>query len=594
MYTVSSSWSKQSQPGRCKCHIPGHRDCGDDNDQLMEEYLLLDIEDVTDSVMKVMRICGLRPWEVKRSERVIRNSLTHYEEVRERIDRVPRKRFAKETFLHGLAKEGQMNRMDAQMAYAIVKRAFKALYYGTGQGGKRYICLQAGLEHNQECLWLHAARRTAAIHAVLTGMMHSEEQQFEERIECVYKNLFDVLQTRVVFADNWVCQCQQYNSKPASTGVSSMTLEVEILYQNMQLSKATSGVTSQRDLGQAAGTIPPSSAPSRHNYGLKKTQNKAVSQNESLDFSANSILSQPKCKCPPLRCCREEGEAREAPEITAECSQGPYICRWLPYTEEDDKFDEHCAPFPPMEEVCPPCVNDEISCDSECTCTCQVCTCRPHYDGDDIGEEENLGEKGSKSGVEDYDTDYCWLAPFRGSSKERMEKKKLKVEPEVEPVKVVAEAKEALSKCCCMCRYKREFPHLFTYLAPFKEEQKKEPEPEPPAEEIKNLQANESEDLLSKPPPPGISPAGYRCWVKPQRSATSIEQVERPPPHLVYHDPEIEEAAAPPAKGQSPKKTTKPTATAAAADTVKPDEGKFTKEDILKIINLKAANEYML
>jgi len=89
------------------------------------EFRRLDIEDVTDSVMKVMRICGLRPWEVKRSAGVIKRSLQHYEEVVQRIDRIPRKRFAKESFLHGMAYEAQMSRMDAQMAYAIVKRAFK-------------------------------------------------------------------------------------------------------------------------------------------------------------------------------------------------------------------------------------------------------------------------------------------------------------------------------------------------------------------------------------------------------------------------------------------------------------------------------------
>ncbi|KAH8316636.1 hypothetical protein KR067_012280, partial [Drosophila pandora] len=506
----------------CMCRVPGNQDCGMKNDNIIEEYLQLDIEDVTDSVMKVMRICGLRPWEVKRSEEVIRRSLTHYEEVRERIDRVPRKRFAKETFLHGLAQEAQMNRMDAQMAYAVVKRAFKAFYYGTGQEGKRYVSLQAGLPHRQECLWLHAARRTAEIHAVLTGMMYSEEQQFEERIECVYKNLFDVLQTRIVFADDWVCNCQQ-TSKPASTAVSSLTIELEVLYvkQNMDTSLGASAPTSQRlEVDLAVSSNAHTSASSRHNYSLKKTQNKSVSQKDSMVFSAGSIFSQAKCNCPALRCCREEGEAREAPEITAECSQGPYICRWLPFTEEDDKFGEHCTPFPPLEEVCPPCVKEELSCDSECTCTCQVCKCRPLYDGDDdIGEEENLGEKVSKSGVEDYDTDYCWLAPFRGSSKERMDRKKAKAQPEENvPVKVeIVEDKEALSKCCCMCRYKRDNPHLFTYLAPFKDEQKKEPEPEPEPEPetIKKAQANEIEDLLAKPPPPGISSEGYRCWVKP-------------------------------------------------------------------------------
>ncbi|KAH8279237.1 hypothetical protein KR026_004573 [Drosophila bipectinata] len=629
---VSSAWSAQSQPTQCLCYLPPTMaDCWEKGDKLFADSLRLDIEDVTDSVMKVMRICGLRPWEVRRSAEVIRNSLTHYDEVRERIDLVPRKRFAKETFLNGLAKEGQMNRMDAQMAYAIVKRAFRALYYGTGQGGKQYICLQVVLDHNQECLWLHAARRTAAIYAALTGLMHSEEQQVEERIECVYKNLFDVLQTRVVFADDWVCSCDiEPESKSVTNAVSTMTTQVEVLYQkqNLELSTGPSALTYQRlEINRTVDSEDRSSH-SRYNYSLRKTPNKTESRKLSEGPSSSTVVSQAKCNCPPLRCFREAGEAREAPEITAECSQGPYICRWLPFTEEDDKFEEHCAPYPPIEEVCPPCVNVEISCDSECTCTCQVCKCRPHYDGDDIGEEENLDEKASKSGVEDYDTDYCWLAPFRGSSKERLDRKKQKAQPEEALVKVTKE-KETLSKCCCMCKYKRDYPHLFTYLAPFKEEPVKQPEPE--ASKPEPLQKplphfSESEDLLSKAPPLGVSLAGYRCWVKSRPSTSSESQAEERDPLIMVcsqeqrvgkagtkgpdiilttktqHHPSSGKAespppaqppANPPAKvppNPTPSKTNKPVSKPPVAPK-KPEqpaeEEKLTKEDILDIIGLR-------
>ncbi|EDV36847.2 uncharacterized protein Dana_GF13160, isoform A [Drosophila ananassae] len=628
---VSSTWSIDSQPPQCHCYLPPTLpDCWAKADKLIQENMKLDIDDVTDSVMKVMRICGLRPWEVKRSEEVIRRSLTHYEEVRERIDRVPRKRFSKETFLHGLASEAQMNRMDAQMAYAIIKRAFKALYYGTGQDGKRYLALQEFLMHSQECLWLHAARRTAEIHAVLNGMMHSEEQQFEERIECVYKNLFDVLQTRVVFADNWVCNCDPApEGKSVSNAVSTMTAQMEVLFhkQNLELSTGASAMTYQRlETNRTAG-----SEDSRYNYFLKRANNKTDQKQPDISGDG-SDLSQTKCNCPHLRCFREEGETREAPEITAECSQGPYICRWLPFTEEDDTFDEHCAPFPPLEEVCPPCDQKELSCDAECTCTCQVCKCRPFYEGDDdIGEEENLGEKQSKSGVEDYDTDYCWLAPFRGSSKERLDRKKMAVQPEEVPVKEeAAEEKDALSKCCCMCKYKRDFPHLFTYLAPFKEEPERQPQAQPSKPEPIKTQLplfSESEDLLSKPPPRGVSLAGYRCWVKSKPSTSSESQEERDPlvmvcsqeqkvkggskgPEIIVttktqHHPSPDSAgnaapakptANPPAKvapNPTPSKSNKP-APAPAKPPVAPkqpdqpqEEDKLTKEDILDIIGLR-------
>ncbi|KAH8270846.1 hypothetical protein KR018_006827, partial [Drosophila ironensis] len=613
-------WSKSSIEPRCLCHLPDHVDCANKNDEVFKEYRRLDIEDVTDSVMKVMRICGLKPWEVKRSVDVIRRSFQYFEEVRERIDRVPRKRFGKESFMHGLAQEAKMNRMDAQMAYAIVKRAFRALYYGTGEDGKRFICQQDYLTHTQECLWLHAAHRTAQIHAVLAGMSISEQEQFEERIECVYKNLYDVLQTRVVFADEVVCNCakppEEKFSKQVSVVGSVYTAEVEVLYEKLDMPVSSLPSKSSMKPDSTVRTANQSSASSKHNYGLKKARPPlSPATSRTLSLNSNRATVPEKCNCPGLRCFREEGEAREMPDITAECSQGPYICRWLPYTEEDDKFPEHCHPFPPMEVLCPPC-EDEVSCDSECTCTCKVCTCQPEYDGHDFdGGLEEEGEILSKSGVEDHDTDFCWLAPLRGSSKERMDKQREKEKAKEMLQQPVEEKKEPVKKigpCICRCK-----PKEFIYVAPFKgnkEEAKvEEHEVEAVAARGPYIRSWRSEDLLLKPPPRGVSPAGYRCWVRsspPTPSESSEEQM--PPlvmimsleakskgPEVVWttkqqHQPSDGKSNAdtagpktPPALPNKPKAPTmpsKPPLVPKKPEEKTAPEDTLTKEDIMKII----------
>ncbi|KAI8038550.1 uncharacterized protein LOC128255046 [Drosophila gunungcola] len=609
MFSMGSLRSAPPLAPKCPCHQPEKRDCGEDSMAKLAEYRRLDIEDVTDSVMKVMRICGLRPWEVKRSAGVIKRSLQHYEEVIQRIDRVPRKRFAKESFLHGLAHEAHMSRMDAQMAYAIVKRAFKAFYHGMGSEGRRYTCLQDKMTHGEECLWLHAARRTAEIHAALAGLMHSEEMLFEEPIECVYKGLYDVLQTRVVWADNMTCTCglQTANQSHLPSNTASMTTQMEVLYarENMGASSAPSKTSTRA--GTQKNSTAVSTASSRHNHSLKKADQTLSRKQTPLSGSSTTKVSLPKCKCPHLRCCREGGEARESPEITAECSQGPYICRWLPFTEEDDEFPEHRVPFPPMDVVCPPCSKEDMSCDSECTCTCgQVCTCRPAFDGDDDGvaEEEHLGEKLSRSGLEDYDTDFCYVAPLRGSSRERMARVKAKEQLEQVEEEEQAEAEEEDIPCRCelkqMC-----YPHLFTYLTPFGI--KKSEIEEQPEDKLKfEVSESESEDLLSKPPPYGVSLDTYRCWVKPPSSSHSSDETK---PALVLVSAEkakpkfqitIKEqhhstkpATAPPAAPlpKPPVLPNKPAPTPAPSKPPvapqKAEDEKLTKEDILDIIGLR-------
>ncbi|XP_017032902.1 uncharacterized protein [Drosophila kikkawai] len=612
----SATTPSKPQAPKCECHKPGQPDCMEMNEKMQAEYRQMDIEDVTDSVMKVMRICGLKPLEVKLAAGVIRRSFMYFEEIVERIDRVPRKRFGKESFLHGLAHVAQMSRMDAQMAYAIVKRAFKAFYYGTGVEGRRFACLQSKLHHGEECMWRHAARRTAEIHAVLIGLMDSEKRLFEERIECVYKTLVDVLRTRIFWENDLVCSCGHPSATPSravlgkatSQADSFYSAEVEILYhkENRIVSSAPSG-TSVRIAPPTANQSAVSSVSSRHNHGLKKGNQTLSNKQTPVVTSPLSFFDAPRCNCPKLRCWQENGESRESPEITAECSQGPFICRWLACEGEEEQFHEHCVPYPPMEDLCPPCPTDDLPCDSECTCTCEVCTCRPVFD--DAFEEEHLGEKLSKSGLEDHDTDFCWVGPFRGSSRERIARQRARDEL-LRALDEVEEEEE--EECRCTCEIKqRAYPHLFTYLMDFKDKQlvqeEPQPEPEPKVEE------SESEDLLSKPPPYGISQATYRCWVKPKSSESeSRESDEAKKPPLVWvlagkpkAKPEVqitiktkhaENTGAAPVAAPLPKAPvlpSKPTPTPAPAKPPlapqKPEEkdDKLTKEDILEIIGMR-------
>ncbi|XP_033254135.1 uncharacterized protein LOC117193493 [Drosophila miranda] len=149
--------------------------------------------------------------------------------------------------------------------------------------GKRLKSLMEGMKHSQQCLWLHAAKRTAEIYAAYAGLMHSEMLSC---VSCVYKSLYDVLCTRVIWDDENHCRCAWTSAVPSQIStISTMTAEIEVLFlkQNMAPSSepsATAVVPSQLSVqvkeiivNEGPPTGPASeisSKSSRYNYGLKK------------------------------------------------------------------------------------------------------------------------------------------------------------------------------------------------------------------------------------------------------------------------------------------------------------------------------------
>ncbi|KAH8354892.1 hypothetical protein KR093_000625 [Drosophila rubida] len=612
MYSNPST--SKSPKGGCECWQPDKKDCREverENTDYKEE----DLEDIATSLMKVMRLCRLRPWEVKRTAEVIKRAFRHYEEIRFRIDRVPKKRFRKENFMHDLAVVAGMGRMDGQLACGIVKRAFNAYYHGTGEGGIRLQSYADQMRHRSECLWVHAAKRTAEIFAIYAGLMYGEQLQYAACIECIYMALCKELQSRFKYAKSEpkVCTCRPEQQRVDSvwdalsgttmiSGTTAVTTELFFNKHTFKVSNPTSAVSIKAEYTMIARTETVLVA-SKFSY---PTLNTNTSQNsKTVDKPADTNESETKsevkkkrrrkkkryerCQCPKLQC----PEERPAPRITAECSQGPYVCRWVPY---EDCFPEHRVPCPPMETICQPCVHDNGPCDDECTCTCQVCTCPP---ADEFLEEETQECCLSCAGLEDCDTDFCWLAPFRDEHT-----KLLPIEPSsLEDDEFGEEAEEQPFECRCTCEYKRRaFPHLFTHLEPFKD----------PAPKSEASEASEEEDVEPPPPPPpvqrfrppwGFSMQAFRCWNEPEHSdhdeqapicATSqrtSQQNSKAPPATKRQTPTATKSApaVKPATATATAPAPAPAPAAASAPTTarRESDDRLTKEDILQMLGLQ-------
>lgn len=519
----------------CECAKPDKKNCKEMEQKTnLREVLEDDLEDIVNSLTQVMCICRLRPWEVKRLRDPIRRSFRHYAEIHYRVNRLPKKRFAKENFLHDASLIAGMTRMDGQLAYGIVKRAFRAYYHGTGEEGKRVESVAKQMRHRSECLWAHAARRTAEVFAIYAGLMYSEQKQYEECIQCVYRNLYRELQARFQYQppSEENCHClgdKQENKLDArvkmppsattiNTTISNITTELFFHSKKFEVSKASSAATmhdvvvsmqtvldwpkvvktkdkEKKDNDKGTSALPSEMTLSSQTSKTSKRMKKKLSRRQRKRLET--------CNCPPLYCRTEVPPP--APGITAESSQGPYICRWLPFSGEEDQVKHH-VPCPPMEVICPPCKDRETSCDEECTCTCQVCTCPPSF-GDMIVEEEH-GEKLSATGLEDRDTDFCWLAPFRDPDWPPLERL-------VEEEELLLSDQSSVDQSSSHSRVSGD-SLMYTYLKPFRSMPK-----------IPVAVKPETVEEPSQPSRPcGVSMETYRCWVK--TSGSSEKEVEPP------------------------------------------------------------------
>ncbi|XP_053952483.1 uncharacterized protein LOC128859578 [Anastrepha ludens] len=362
---------------KCECYGRIFCNCAH---KTAESTLFMDnVYDVGETLAEVMIICGIHQAKAKAAIDVIVYSFIHYDEIRHRIDTVPRKRLCKEDLIHDLGRKCLMTRMEAQLTYSIIKRAFKAFYHGTKEGGIRNHQMEKQLVHSQECLWVHAAKRTAQIFASYEGMFFTAQKNYESQIKCVYKKLYDRMQQRSTPLVVNQCSCGECIKRKV----------VEL-------------------------TKPSKSMYSLHNYNAESNGAdnalpvvKSVEQGEECELGASAITSSGntvssttlnlprcyQCHCPKLMCdCDVD---RVTGVASAECGQGPYKCQWVRMDEDDEELKKTCFEMPEDHECPIDCYGENAICDPECECDCESCECRPE-ESSDYDEVETMEEKGEE------------------------------------------------------------------------------------------------------------------------------------------------------------------------------------------------------
>ncbi|XP_004530989.1 uncharacterized protein LOC101452067 [Ceratitis capitata] len=365
-----------------KCECYGHTFCNCPDKSGHGTIFMENIYDVAETLAQIMVICGIHQAKAKAAIDVIIYSFIHYDEIRHRIDTVPRKRLCKEDLIHDLGRKCLMSRMEAQLTYSIIKRAFKAFYHGTSEGGIRNPILEAQMVHSQECLWVHAAKRTAQIFASYEGLFFSAQKNYEALIKCLYKKLYDRLQSRtnpLIMSDCLCKGCVQRTVMELPKPSRSMySIHGPISdEENLRVLPVVNGAGTE-----AAGAC---------EINKITTDKNCNTVNGTVSSTSLSLPRCYKCNCPRLICDCDVNQ--ETGVVKDDCGQGPYKCQWKRMDENDVALKRPCLELP-VEHECPiDCDGESVICDPECECDCESCECHGEDSDSDYDEAETVEEK---------------------------------------------------------------------------------------------------------------------------------------------------------------------------------------------------------
>ncbi|XP_064550444.1 uncharacterized protein LOC135436687 [Drosophila montana] len=198
------------QHKECQRHAPlgiidQHTQCKCLGEVNASSIFLENVLDLANTLAQIMIICGLHECKAKSTVDIITYAFLHYDQVCYCIDTVPKKRLRKEDLFHELGKKSLMNKVEAHLAYNIIKRGFKAFYYEPKQ--ELTYDEQGRPSYNDECVWVHASRKTAESYARFDGLSCNEQMAFEAKIKIAYKKFYDRMQTRKRQPEGDDCNC---------------------------------------------------------------------------------------------------------------------------------------------------------------------------------------------------------------------------------------------------------------------------------------------------------------------------------------------------------------------------------------------------
>ncbi|XP_061401236.1 uncharacterized protein LOC133336988 [Musca vetustissima] len=317
-----------------------------------------------------MTLCNIPKHKAKLSLDIIKYYFLHFEEIIVGVDALPRKRLSKEDLFHDLHRKCGMNRWESQMSYSIIKRVFRAFYHGSGEGGVPNPWLREQLKHTTECMWAHAATKTAQVYAAYEGAFMISQKALEGKIKNLYTELHQRMQAKPQPDENQECTCAACPAR--------------IMRESLKPVRVTTKMHNISD-------------PFEEIY--RREVDKMLYDQENNEEQERNNNPKAKCTCPTLKNDNNHDYYQEAAKLcNTGYGQGPFDCRWFKISKEEYEEDDLDPKIKLPEELpCQPCQEegDNSSCDSECLCNCEVCNCESEEELEcgeaavDVGDDES-------------------------------------------------------------------------------------------------------------------------------------------------------------------------------------------------------------
>ncbi|XP_055906213.1 uncharacterized protein LOC129941564 [Eupeodes corollae] len=248
--------------------------------------------DCSATIVRVLSICGIHECKAKAAGDVIIFGFLHYKVVQDPVRDVLRKKLRKDDIFHDLGRKCRLNRVEAHLAYSIIKKAFKAFYYK-----------QTADNYNPDFIseeeWMRAAEKTADVYASAEGLRESERKKLENRIKTAYCSFIKRVE-----------ECRNKDKKYSCTCCfckQCITIGGFKLYANV-LPKEDEAAYQFKKRLIAEGRKAACEEPDPCGHKALEWQNKIKAQTELDDL--NEQKSRVECICSQIPCCCEKNQEK--------------------------------------------------------------------------------------------------------------------------------------------------------------------------------------------------------------------------------------------------------------------------------------------
>ncbi|XP_075161093.1 uncharacterized protein LOC142233918 [Haematobia irritans] len=331
------------------------------------------VKDIADTIAEVMVVCGIHRCKAKASRFVVVKAFQFYDIKRHSFTSALNDvSILRDDIVGDFESRCQMNRIEALLAYCIVKRALKAFYYGQPDHSIRSPVTEAVLLKEQDFVWQHAARRTAMLFERYEHMFFNAQRNYASQIVSIYKELHKRLKSRadpVILEDCTPRGCVQ-------RVISGTSSPVKFEKDNRKCEKHCA---KSQGLKKSIDSLPYKKFPiitshSPSDTCPQRSQKPLVTSKVTEDCSPpkrrkevnNEELHLPqcsKCNCPKLMC--DCSINRNTGHVAVDCGEGPLRCQWF-CVQKPEKF------VKPEFHQCPvDCVTSEESCGSDSSEYCE-------------------------------------------------------------------------------------------------------------------------------------------------------------------------------------------------------------------------------